>query len=329
MAGSSKKGAIKEIENVQVDGLVALKVIKHCQEEGSSSELVTGFLVGLVVGTTLEITNCFPLPKELDDQEEETKYQVNILKKLRSINVDYHQVGWYQSTYLNSHINKEFLESHVRYQQTIEESIVLIYDPLRTANGVLSLKAFRLTDTIVEMVSRGDSFSPESVQKAGLDHKDMLKELPVTIRNSRLMNALLCELDTRDTQPKKMDFLGLSSSQLLKKNMQLLMESVETLQQDNYRLIGYEKALAKQAQSRLAAFAKRKEENARRAQQNEPLLPITKEAIEQELNLRPVNPPPRLDALLAGEQVELRCQQVTEIAGNSFGKLYLTEGLQQ
>ena len=50
-----------------------------------------------------------------------------------------------------------------------------------------------------------------SVQKAGLDHKDMLKELPVTIRNSRLMNALLCELDTRDTQPKKMDFLGLSS----------------------------------------------------------------------------------------------------------------------
>ncbi len=46
-------------------------------------------------------------------------------------------------------------------------------------------------------------------------------------------------------------------SQLLKKNMQLLMESVETLQQDNYRLIGYEKALAKQAQSRLAAFAKR------------------------------------------------------------------------
>ena len=53
---------------------VALKVIKHCQEEGSSSELVTGFLVGLVVGSTLEITNCFPLPKELDDQEEESKY---------------------------------------------------------------------------------------------------------------------------------------------------------------------------------------------------------------------------------------------------------------
>ena len=56
---------------------VALKVIKHCQEEGSSSELVSGFLVGLVVGTTLEITNCFPLPKDLDDGEEESMSELN------------------------------------------------------------------------------------------------------------------------------------------------------------------------------------------------------------------------------------------------------------
>ena len=53
---------------------VSLKIIKHCQEEGSSSELVTGFLVGLVVGRTLEVTNCFPLPKDLDDTEEESEY---------------------------------------------------------------------------------------------------------------------------------------------------------------------------------------------------------------------------------------------------------------
>ena len=55
------------------------------------------------------------------------QYQVNILRKLRSINVDYHQVGWYQSTYLSSHVTKDFLDSHVRYQQAIVESVVLIY----------------------------------------------------------------------------------------------------------------------------------------------------------------------------------------------------------
>ncbi len=52
---------------------------------------------------------------------------MNILRKLRDINVDYHHVGWYQSTYLSSHVTKEFLESHYRYQMAIEESVVLIY----------------------------------------------------------------------------------------------------------------------------------------------------------------------------------------------------------
>ena len=44
---------------------VALKIIKHCQEEGVGTELVKGFLVGLVVGDTLEVTNSFPLPKAI------------------------------------------------------------------------------------------------------------------------------------------------------------------------------------------------------------------------------------------------------------------------
>lgn len=55
------------------------------------------------------------------------EYQVNVLRKLRAINVDYLQVGWYQSTYLGSHISREFIDSHVRYQQAIEESVVIIY----------------------------------------------------------------------------------------------------------------------------------------------------------------------------------------------------------
>ena len=55
---------------------------------------------------------------------------------------------------------------------------------------------------------------------------------------------------------------------------------------------------------------------------------MTDEAIEQELNLKPVIPPTRLDALLIGQQVDLRCKQITELAGEGFTKLYLSEGLQ-
>ena len=55
---------------------------------------------------------------------------------------------------------------------------------------------------------------------------------------------------------------------------------------------------------------------------------MTEEAVEQDLNLKPVVPPSRLDALLISEQVDMRCKQVTEIAGEAFAKLYLAEGLQ-
>lgn len=46
-------------------------------------------------------------------------------------------------------------------------------------------------------------------------------------------------------------------SQLLMKNMQLLMTSVDSLQQDTYRLLGYEKTLAKQVQTKQQFIARR------------------------------------------------------------------------
>lgn len=55
--------------NVQLFSLqVLLKIIKHCHEEGTSSD-AQGLLLGLVVDSRLEITNCFPFPRSNDDEE--------------------------------------------------------------------------------------------------------------------------------------------------------------------------------------------------------------------------------------------------------------------
>ena len=56
-----------------------------------------------------------------------------------------------------------------------------------------------------------DQLPFHSVQMAKIGHGDILKELSVTIRNSRLVNALLCELDARNSEPENTDFLKLSS----------------------------------------------------------------------------------------------------------------------
>lgn len=49
---------------------VALKIIKHSQEEGAGgTDLVQGVLLGLVVDNRLEITNCFPFPRHTEEDD--------------------------------------------------------------------------------------------------------------------------------------------------------------------------------------------------------------------------------------------------------------------
>jgi translation initiation factor 3 subunit H len=48
------------LREVQIDGQVLLKVLKHCKE--CMPSLVTGQLLGLDIGSTLEVTSAFPFP---------------------------------------------------------------------------------------------------------------------------------------------------------------------------------------------------------------------------------------------------------------------------
>ena len=58
-----KKQEDKALRNVAIEGSAVLKIVKHCQE--SQPSLVTGQLLGLDMGSRLEITDCFPFPVSL------------------------------------------------------------------------------------------------------------------------------------------------------------------------------------------------------------------------------------------------------------------------
>jgi hypothetical protein len=49
------------MRTVQLEGQVVLKIAKHCRESDAAA-MVTGQLLGLDVGPTLEVTDCFPYP---------------------------------------------------------------------------------------------------------------------------------------------------------------------------------------------------------------------------------------------------------------------------
>lgn len=48
------------LKSVQLDGQVVLKIMQHC--DGALPNVVTGQLLGLDVGQTMEVTDCFPFP---------------------------------------------------------------------------------------------------------------------------------------------------------------------------------------------------------------------------------------------------------------------------
>ncbi|KAF4076075.1 hypothetical protein AMELA_G00226290 [Ameiurus melas] len=85
-----------------------------------------------------------------------------MLRSLHHANIDHLHVGWYQSTYYGSFLSRALLDSQFSYQHTIAETVVLISggDPIKTAQGSLSLEAYRLTPKLTEICKEKD-FSPE------------------------------------------------------------------------------------------------------------------------------------------------------------------------
>lgn len=304
-----------------------MKIVKHCQDERSAGEVVQGVLLGLIQNNKLEITNCFPFPSSRagdDDDEDDVNYQMEMMRRLRAVNVDHLHVGWYQSTYLGSFINRNLLDSQFSYQSSIEESVVLIYDPLKTSQGMLSLKVFRLSDKMMTMY-KDEEFSAEKLAKSGLSFEAMFEEIPLVIRNSSLVNSLLCEIEVLSPHTQTDNFLSLSTGSYLEKNVRLLMATVDELCQDANKFNNHLRNVARQQQQKEAFIQRRQLENSQRQNRGDP--PLQDEDLSK--IFKPLQSPSRLDYLLLSQQVNTYSKQVNQFATHSFGKLFLAQALQE
>ncbi|MEE6463306.1 hypothetical protein FKM82_005852 [Ascaphus truei] len=313
------------VKQVQIDGLVVLKIIKHYQEEGHGSEVVQGVLLGLVVDDRLEITNCFPFPQHTEDDADfdEVQYQMEMMRSLRHVNIDHLHVGWYQSTFYGSFVSRALLDSQFSYQHAIEESVVLIYDPIKTAQGSLSLKAYRLTPKLMEVCKEKD-FSAEGLKKANIAFEHMFEEVPIIIKNSHLINVLFFELDKKAPVTEKHELLSLSSSNHLEKSLQLLMDRVDEMSQDIVKYNTFLRNASKQTQQKHQYQQRRQQENIQRQTRGEPMLP------EEDVSkmFKPPLPPSRMDSLLIAGQINTYSENIKEFTSQNLGKLFMAEALQ-
>uniref|UniRef100_A0A8C1GPJ5 Eukaryotic translation initiation factor 3 subunit H n=1 Tax=Cyprinus carpio TaxID=7962 RepID=A0A8C1GPJ5_CYPCA len=316
----SGKSLDSPVRQIQIEGLV-----RPHHQALQGSEVVQGVLLGLVVEDRLEITNCFPFPQHTEDDADfdEVQYQMEMMRSLRHVNIDHLHVGWYQSTFYGSFVSRALLDSQFSYQHAIEESVVLIYDPIKTAQGSLCLKAYRLTPKLME-ICREKDFSADGLKKASVGYENMFEEVPIVIKNSHLINVLLWELEDKSTAADKHELLNLSSSTHLEKSLQMLMDRVDEMSQDIVKYNNYCRSLSKQQQQKHQYIQRRQQENAQRQSRGEPPLP------EEDLSkmFKPPQPPPRMDTLLIASQLSTYCQTIKEFTSQNLGKLFMAEALQ-
>lgn len=321
------------VKSVKLEGLAALKIIKHCQE--SLPAMVTGSLLGLMVDDgCLEITHAFSFPEPLDENKGDVvktadeaanvddeaaaldghEFQLEMMKMLREVNVDNNCVGWYQSMYLGTHSTSSLLENQLSYQTDLSpNAVVILYDPMQTAHGNLVLKCYRLTEEAVHLRTTG--------KNNFINPKNIFQEVPVTLNNPGLVRALLRDMGDGLHGPydregsgadTTFDRLDLSTNPYLEKHLEFLSSWVDDLAAEQYKFQHYTRSLRSNVDTRNKG-RKAKEELAA--------------AIEEGWT-RP-EAPKRMESLLMANQIRTYCDQVDKFTGGGFGKLYMTKGLHE
>lgn len=289
------------VRAVQLDGLVLLKMIKHCTQ--NVPEVVTGQLLGLDVGEKLEVTNSFPFPTDMANDDDNEDYQLEMMKNLRAVNIDNNTVGWYQSALLGSWINSSVIDTQHSYQKEIPNSVVVVYDPFKTTRGHLALKAFRLTNEFMELYTGGDT-SAGGFAKYSCDSTNIFEEIPIKVHNSHLVHGFLYELREGGTMNCEADRLHLSADSFLQKTLNTLSTTVDEYEREQSKY---------HYQQRLLARTKRAAEEAANADPDVPA------KVQQQ--------PSRLESMLLINQLSNYCDQIQIATKMSFNKLYVAEAL--
>jgi translation initiation factor 3 subunit H len=160
-----------------------MKIIKHCSQTFPTT--ATGSLVGMDVDNTLEITNSFPFPvvempteSHFDNAapnpaaaapraKSNAAYQAEMVRMLREVNIDANNAGWYTSANMGNFVNMNVIENQFFYQKELNErTVALVHDVSRSAQGSLSLRAFRLSAKFMEAFKDNKFNSEEYVISA-------------------------------------------------------------------------------------------------------------------------------------------------------------------
>lgn len=84
-------------------------------------------------------------------------------------------------------------------------------DTQKSANGFLTLKAYRLTPQAINMY-KDSEFTPEALRNLKIGFENLFTEIPIEVRNSPLTNIMLSELTEMVPEEEGNNFLDLGTA---------------------------------------------------------------------------------------------------------------------
>lgn len=319
---------VEKIREVVLDAIAALRIVKHCTD--NSNTMVAGNLLGLDIDGRLEVTYSFAFPQSKADNEPSEPfddldgqiYQMEMMTKLRDVNIDNNCVGWYQSMTMGTIFNLDVVNYQYSYQSAedlSENSIVIFYDSALSRKGDMVLKAFRLSEKFMEL--------KRSKITQLLRPSEILEELPLTIRTTGYMSAYLRCL--QDTHAKEIDCdfdpLNMANTDsFLEKHVETMGNWLDDALTQQAAFQTHAKNNSKLRQEQMRWLTRRLEDNMEKRDQGERELSIRLE----DSGLKPLPElGNRTEHLLILGQLDRYCQQVNEHVGSSIQKLTLTQEL--
>jgi len=240
---------------------------------------------------------------------------------LKLVNVDANAVGWYTTSIIGSNLTQSII-TQFDYQTANPGAVLIVYDPLRTRKGSVCLRAFQLTEAFMTLF-KGKKFSADDLLDSDLSFRDIYTERPIRIYNSPLVNAFLLEMQDsfQNVDDVVFDRFDLESAVFLEKNMEYLLEAIDTFNQGQGNYIYFKNRVAHRDEQ----LKRRRAENEARRADGE--APIPETDIHKRFGSLP-DVSSRLEALLASSNVNNYALQLRSYVHQSFTRVYATEAIQ-
>ncbi|KAF0986985.1 hypothetical protein HZS_7179, partial [Henneguya salminicola] len=216
-------------EEVYVDINVIYKIVQNLMDVNKIEiSFTSGSLVGIPRDNLIEITNCFQFPRKNYEN-----YNTEMARKLEKQDYENMIVGLYTAVALDSFVSEDFITKLHMYQLSIKECVVLVIDYVKLCSGLVSIKAYRLTQSFINLIS-SKNYSPSNLEKFGACYYNILSEIPVKIRISELSRILL-----RKLQPQTkylFDYLSFDQDALITKKFYYLLKYLKDMAQEMHRV---------------------------------------------------------------------------------------------